>query len=352
MKSRLNPTLPITLLFLLSASIYTLVVDIPPQMIANTISPSPNSLRGPPKPPWLTMRLLMASSEPLDDDDLYLCAIEAMYKLVSEDMEEIVHTGQSRVVRGLQIRYHDVSPRPMDLRYKHIVLGILVGIDTMDRTDQFEGAVVELGQNRREFGFIRMVKRNDARRIDGSGAGIMDNTTINTTATTAQGDEETEDNISNSSLPPPSSPLTKNFTTNNPKTIIDPSNRDIQILYTRFGTPLSCRTLFGAALDALATLSQDDDTDTIDIFTGENWSRKVVYQTFSDKTTYGEYDLLTVDVIKRAMRLLPQRLWRERSCGEVRFEMVVQGGRVGAGRFWVPDWLGKGEGREARGAER
>ncbi|KAL9635646.1 MAG: hypothetical protein Q9204_002551 [Flavoplaca sp. TL-2023a] len=342
MEFRLNPTLPLTLLILLSASISSLVLDIPPQIITNTISPSPNALRGPPKPPGFTMRLLMASSEPLDDEELYICAIEAMYKLVSEDMEEVVHTGQSRVVRGLQIRYHDVSPRPIDLRYKHIVLGILVAIDTMDRTNEFEGAVIELRQNWRKFGFIRMVKRN-GRGIDGSEGG-MDYTTINATATTAQGDEETENNISNPSLPRPSSPLTKNLTTlTNPKTLIDPTDRDIQILYTRFGTPLSCRTLFGAALDALATLSQDDDTDTIDMFTGENWSRKVVYQTFSEKTTYGEFDLLTVDVIKRAMRLLPQRLWRERSCGEVRFEMVVQGGRVGRGRFWVPDWLGKGE---------
>ncbi|KAL8837664.1 MAG: hypothetical protein Q9176_005581 [Flavoplaca citrina] len=291
------------------------------------------------------MRLLMASSEPLDDEDLYICAIEAMYKLVSKDMEEVVHTGQSQVVRGLQIRYHDVSPRPIDLRYKHIVLGILVAIDTMDRTGEFEGAVVELGMNRREFGFIRMVKRKDARGIDGSEGGL-DNITANTTATTAKEDEGKR-NFPAPSLPPPSSSLTKNLTTNNnPKTLIDPSNPHIQILYTRFGTPLSCRTLFGAALDALATLSQDDDTDTIDMFTGENWSQKVVYQTFSEKTTYGEFNLLTVDVIKRAMRLLPQRLWRERSCGEVRFEMVVQGGRVGAGRFWVPDWLGKDEGGE------
>ncbi|KAL8875558.1 MAG: hypothetical protein Q9198_006103 [Flavoplaca austrocitrina] len=312
MKFHLNPTLPLTFFFLLFASTSSLVIDIPPQIITNTISPSPNSLRGPPRPPGLTMRLLMASSEPLDDEDLYICAIEAMYKLVSEDMEEVVHSGQSQVVRGLQIRYHDVSPRPIDLRYKHIVLGILVAIDTMDRTDEFEGAVVALGINGREFGFIRMVKRKEGRGIDGSGGGTDDITT-NSTATDPQRDEEAENNISNSSLPPPSSPLTKNLTTNNPKTLIDPSDPNIQILYTRFGTPLSCRTLFGAALDALATLSQDDDTDTIDMFTGENWSRKVVYQTFSDKTTYGEFDLLTVDVIKRAMRLLPQRLWRERS---------------------------------------
>ncbi|KAL8877088.1 MAG: hypothetical protein Q9192_008741, partial [Flavoplaca navasiana] len=283
MKFRLKPTLRLTLLFLLSASISSLVVDIPPQFITNAISPSRNSLRGPPKPPGFTMRLLMASSEPLDDEDLYICAIEAMYKLVSEDMEEVVHTGQSRVVRGLQIRYHDVSPRPIDLRYKHIVLGILVAIDTMDRTDKFEGAVIELRQNWRKFGFIRMVKRN-GRRIDGIEGG-MDYTTINTTATTGQGDEGNR-NIPAPSLPPPSSPLTKNLTTlTNPRTLIDPTDRDIQILYTRFGTPLSCRTLFGAALDALATLSQDDDTDTIDMFTGENWSRKVVYQTFSDKST-------------------------------------------------------------------
>ncbi|KAI4269503.1 MAG: hypothetical protein LQ337_007241, partial [Flavoplaca oasis] len=294
MEFRLNPSIPITLLFLLSASISSLIIDIPPQIITNTISSSPNSLRGPPKPPGFTMRLLMASSEPLDDKDLYICAIEAMYKLASEDMEEVVQTGQSQVVRGLQISYHDVSPRPIDLRYKHIVLGILVAIDTMDRTDTFEGAVIELQENRREFGFIRMVKRN-GRRIDGSEGG-MDDIITNTTATNAQRHEGTENNISTPSLPPPLSPLIKNRTTlTNTRTLIDPSDPQIQILYTRFGTPLSCRTLFGAALDALATLSQDDDTDTIDMFTGENWSRKVVYQTFSDKTTYGEFDLLTVD---------------------------------------------------------
>lgn len=136
----------------------------------------------------------------------------------------------------------------------------------------------------------------------------------------------------------------KNITSNlsTQKFLIDPNDHSLNITYESFGMRLNCRNLFSVALDALAALAHDDvDGSTIDMFTGLNWSQNVVYQTSSDESPYGKW-LLTPDVMKRVMRLLPQRLYEERSCGEVKFEMVVKGLRQGAGRFWVAD-LGKGK---------
>lgn len=225
----------------------------------------------------------------------------------------------------------------------------------MDRKDEFNRAVVELQQDKVGFGTVRMGRRsvgdgdgdgdgigNDGEMgIEGGGGGYggggknVTNGAPATATATAKSDNGSD---STSTL------------LHSPKTLIDPSDPSLTITYERFGARLDCSILFGAALDALATLAQDDDGDTIDMFTGENWSQKVVYQTFSATSPYGGL-LLTVDVVKRVMRLLPQRLWEGGECGEVGFRMLVGGVRMGAGRFWVPDFVEGGRGRGGRKGE-
>ncbi|KAI4219780.1 MAG: hypothetical protein LQ349_008257 [Xanthoria aureola] len=313
--------LAILLLFCLSA--LALVVDIPPRILANAISRTNNHLKGPPLPPGFSLRLLMSSSEPLTPNHVYLCAIEAMYHLAEEEWEDVVHTGHSKIVKGLQVSYYDVPHRPVNMQYRHIIVAILASVDEMDRTGDFNRAVIEMRVNKRLLGTVRIGRRSNdgvhdddaAMKVEGeggSGGGGVNSTASNSTRL------------------------------DSPKILVDPDDPSVTISYERFGAALDCKLLFSAALDALATLAPNDDFDKLDLFIGVNWSRQVVYQAFSDEGLYKRL-LLTADLIRRVMRLLPQRLFEERACGEVIFVILVDGMRHGSGRFRVPDEQGREE---------
>ncbi|KAL8846260.1 MAG: hypothetical protein Q9221_008633 [Calogaya cf. arnoldii] len=332
----------LTTILFLCACTTSLVLDVPPQTIANAVSRTPN-LRGPDAPPGFTVRILMSQSEPVEPENLYLCAIEAMYNLAEEDWEDVTHIGHSDVMKGLQISYYNLVERPIDLQYKHIVIAVLVAMDTMDRRNEFERTVVELRHNKEMFAIVRLGRRS----IDNIGNGVTilksiesgdyGNNKLTGNNTISATTKRSDDTITS----PESEIKARNINTatnlGTPKSLIDPSDHRLNITYTRFGESLDCRILFGASLDALATLAQYDDGDSShDIFIGINWSGKIVYQTFTDESAYGR-PLLTVDVIKRVFRLLPPKLRAERDCGEVMFEMRVEGLRVGAGRLRVND---------------
>ncbi|KAI4276082.1 MAG: hypothetical protein L6R38_005744, partial [Xanthoria sp. 2 TBL-2021] len=265
-----------TLLILCVSSALPLVLDIPPQIIANSTSRTNLRVKGPATPPGFKLRLLMSSSEPLNPNHLYLCAIEAMYHLAQEEWEDTVRTGHSAIVKGLQISYYDLLDRPIDMQYRHVILAVLVVVDTMDRKDEFFRAVVKLQQDKEVFGTVRIGRRsngdvngngNDAKMgIEGGGDGGGKNITDHAPAP-APATARRDDSNPNSTAP-------TNTRLTSPKTLIDPSDPSLTITYERFGATLDCKILFGAALDALATLAQDDDGDTIDMFTGENWSQK------------------------------------------------------------------------------
>ncbi|KAI4220297.1 MAG: hypothetical protein L6R36_007722 [Xanthoria steineri] len=315
--------LAILLLFCLSA--LALVVDIPAHIFANAISRTNNHLKGPPVPPGFSLRLLMSSSEPLTPTHVYLCAVEAMYHLSEQEYEGVVHTGHSPIVKGLQVSYYDVPHRPVNMQYRHIIVAILASVDEMDRMGDFNRAVIEMQVNKGLLGIVRIGRRsNDGGHDDhaamkvkgedgsGGGGGGSNSTASNSTRL------------------------------DSPKILVDPDDPSVTISYERFGATLDCKLLFSAALDALATLATNDDFDKLDLFIGVNWSRQVVYQAFSDEGLYKRL-LLTTDLIRRVMRLLPQRLFEERACGEVIFVILVDGMRHGSGRFRVPDDQGREE---------
>ncbi|KAI4257266.1 MAG: hypothetical protein L6R42_005774, partial [Xanthoria sp. 1 TBL-2021] len=104
-----------TLLFLCISSALPLALDIPSQIIANATSRINLRVKGPAAPPGFDMRLGMSSSEPLNPNHLYLCAIEAMYHLAQEEWKDTVRTGHSAIVKGLQISYYDLPDRPIDM---------------------------------------------------------------------------------------------------------------------------------------------------------------------------------------------------------------------------------------------
>ena len=311
----------LAILLLCCLSARALVLEIPPQILANTISRTNNHLKAPPIPPGFTLRLLLSSSEPLDPNYVYQCTIEAMYRLAEEEWEDVVHTGHSKIVKGLQVSYYDVPDRPINMQYQHIIVAVLASVNEMDRLGDFDRAVIEMRMNKQVLGTVRIGRRSgggmhdddDAvMKVDDGGGGGGNLTAFNSTRL------------------------------DSPKILVDPDDPSVTISYERFGAALDCKILFSAALDALATLAQNDDFDKIDLFIGVNWSNRVVYQAFTEEDHHQRW-LLTADLIKRIMRLVPQRLFEERACGEVIFGIFVDGRRHGAGRFRVPDEQGREE---------
>ena len=120
--------------------------------------------------------------------------------------------------------------------------------------------------------------------------------------------------------------------------IVDPDDPDLIIGYERFGEAFSCQLLFSAAIDGLASSAQEEAVETIEMITGTEYSEKVVYSVFGKRNHYGLL-LMTEDMFRRIMRLLPLRLLEEGNCGEVRFNVTYGGIKMAGGRFWVPDFL-------------
>ncbi|KAL8724412.1 MAG: hypothetical protein Q9166_007966 [cf. Caloplaca sp. 2 TL-2023] len=331
----------LTALSLLFTSISSLTLEIPPQIIANALSRSLN-LRGPSIPYGFSMRIVQDPNKPLNADDLYICAIEAMYHWEGpEGYEEETqpHNGHSEIIRGLQISYHDIPERPINIHWKHIILAILIPLDSMDRRDAFAETIVEMKQNGKVFGIIKMGKPPTRREIEASGS---TNTTNNSAAIAKRGDSN--------SVGVDNTEAAADSNTSTSKTITEPDGTyqgTMNITYQRFGTAVDCRLLFGTALGGIAFVAAHDTGDTWQFSTSYDWSKKMMYQTVEVKIGGGG-SLWTPDRIKRVARLLPQRLFLENECGEVRFRMELERvGRLGTGSFQVLDFARQG----ARGVE-
>ncbi|KAL8725705.1 MAG: hypothetical protein Q9166_007190 [cf. Caloplaca sp. 2 TL-2023] len=242
-----------------------------------------------------------------------------MYTLAQAKWEEVIHQSRSEIVRGIQISYYELPRRPIDMQTKHVVFAMLLGLDTMDKMNDFSTGLIELRQNRKKFGFVRIGRRSEASKIESMNVtGVAETTKRD--GLTAQ--EPRSQNGTNLIFP---------------RGIIDPDDHDNMIEYERYGDSVPCKEIFGAALNALVKLAPYERDETIGMFTGENWSHKMVYQTFSKTRASGSL-MLSHDLIMRVMRLLPKRLFEENSCGEVRFAMIYTGEKKGAGSFWVPDF--------------
>ncbi|KAI4191016.1 MAG: hypothetical protein L6R41_000405 [Letrouitia leprolyta] len=228
--------------------------------------------------------------------------------------------GHSAIIHGLQISYQNIPEGPIKIHWKHVILSILTALDSMDKTNTFAETIVEMKQDEKIFGTMRVGNPQTDRVIEASGE---------TNAATAKRDHSKSVAIHrNRAATDPN--------THTSKTIIDPDTPEIgamNITYQRFGNAVDCKLLFSTALDGIAYAAADDNGDTWPYSTCYNWSKKMMYQTVQVKIGDGG-SRWTADLIKRVARLLPQRLFEEGQCGEVRFRVEIEGtGRVGTGSF-------------------
>ncbi|KAL8859732.1 MAG: hypothetical protein Q9178_003847 [Gyalolechia marmorata] len=323
----------LSLTFLLSLCTSTISRSLRLLPIVRNNSTSIPNLRGPPTPPGFDLRLVLDLGQSFDSDRFYLSAIETMYRLAQADWDQVVtREVQKGWVVGVRYSYHTLPDQPKKVTVGHVVVALLGTLENMDSRSDFSTGVVEMRNYGRDFGILEIEKRGSwgVEGVEGGGGVVDDDLrvphlrAVGNTTTTVNGTTGTSD-------------------LSYAKSIIDPDDPDLVIGYERFGSNFACKEIFGAGLDALAVLAQEEDnTEKIEIFTGMNWSEKVVYQAFSDRQ-YGEL-LLSVDVIKRVMRLVPERVWEDGVCGEVRFLVSYRGVDLGRGRFWVKDFEKEGGG--------
>ncbi|KAL8668388.1 MAG: hypothetical protein Q9168_006979 [Polycauliona sp. 1 TL-2023] len=286
------------------------------------------------------MGLLINSSKPLDPNDLYICAIEASYHWSTDDWEEPTqtHLGQSAIIRGLQVSFHDTPNPPTEMYWKHIILAILTSLNTMNQRQEYAEAVVQMKQFGKVFGLLRIGKPATTTIVDN---GV--NKTYRITPSTMNSNATAADH-NNTTLASASASASASTPANHraSKTITDPEFSEglgiLNITYQRFGARVPCTLLFSTALDGIAFMATDDHGDTWPFSTAYDWSHKMVYQTVEVATSTGGSSW-TANLIARAARLLPQQLFADDDCGEVRFRTEAEGyERVGTGSFQVVDF--------------
>ncbi|KAL8994208.1 MAG: hypothetical protein Q9169_005754 [Polycauliona sp. 2 TL-2023] len=353
----LTPLLYLFLLSFFSSPTSSLTIDIPSRIIATTLSPNhPHNLHDRPAFPYgYTTLITLDPSKPLDINDAYICAIETLYHWQGSDEawfeETYFHSDQSPIARGLQIEYHDVPDRPINMHWYHIKWAILVLLNTMDQRHEFAEARVEMKQHEKVFGIVTLEKPaatnkiNATREIDRNfkGAAPIGGSSTEKDVPAAAG---AAPNNTTSTSPPPS------------KTILIPPISEIgtlNITYQRLGRSIPCPLLFNTALDGLLDAATDMHGDPWSWSTAFDYTHKMMYQTqWAAQQKAGEGGgsfYWTAETIGLAARLLPQRLFEEGDCGEVRFRMELdQIGRIGGGSFQVLDFA-RERGQKRKGVE-
>ncbi|KAL8669863.1 MAG: hypothetical protein Q9168_005567 [Polycauliona sp. 1 TL-2023] len=283
------------------------------------------------------MRIIQDTQKPLNVNDAYICAIEAMYHWQGWNerwySETHIHSDQSPIVRDLQISWHDLPDRPTNMHWYHIKLAISVLLNTMDHRHEFTEARVEMQHFEKVFGILEIGRPTTA-----AAAATANNTT---SASDSGGNGRV---VANSTKGIP----TALHDTETPasKTILIPFISEVgtpNITYQRLGAPVPCPILFNTALDGLVDTGTDMHGDPWSWSTAFDYTQKMMYQTqWAAQQKPGEGGgsfQWTADMIALAARLLPQRLFEEGDCGEVRFRMELdQVGRIGTGSFQLLDF--------------
>ncbi|KAL8965064.1 MAG: hypothetical protein Q9183_004052 [Haloplaca sp. 2 TL-2023] len=270
------------------------------------------------------MSIVQNPKKPLNSNDSYICAIEAMYHWADESWGEEMYnqSDHSETIRGLQISYHAIPDRPINIFGKHVILAILFALNTMDRMNVFAETIIDMKQHGKLFGIMNIGRPNPTRPgVDAGGDGTRTNR-----STAAIAKRRGHSNTMGVNNVKPSKTITETGVG---------LFGSIYITYQRFGHTVPCKLLFSTALDGIAYAATDDHGDTWPFSTTYDWSKRMMYQTVEVNTGHGG-SLWTADLIKRVARLVPQQMFEDNECGEVRFRVeVLERERIGTGSFQV-----------------
>lgn len=123
--------------------------------------------------------------------------------------------------------------------------------------------------------------------------------------------------------------------------IVDPKDKNFVIKYERHGDAMSCVDFLSTALFAMATAAQGRNDEFCEDLAGFNEQRTGMYQLHGLDEARPR---LTYENVRRAMLLLPARLFRDQACGEVNYSFEYGGSVIGGGFIRLNDY-GRSEAR-------
>ena len=264
--------------------------------------------------PGFKIKLHYAPSYTMRAEDAYLTSISLIYGLAAPPggWDAIVppkETALSKDVNGVRVGFQSLAQEgdQFKLQYKHVIVGLLETLNAFARKDR--------------FCFTQTIFY-----LYGKYAGDM---AIGRRAPDVYGVNVTLDDIG----------LISNITESGNPTqrgeIVDPEDSNFVISYERVGESIPCKTLLNAALNGMANSAVFGNQDPCRNFGGFSSSGTVAYTFFAKPPGPLGYTLTYV-LVRTVLELLPTRLYEKRSCGEVEFDLIYSGEKLGAGSFHLP----------------
>lgn len=301
--------------------IVALALFIPLQLPANGNIPSlglpvnATDLKGQPAVPGFHAVLSWVPRVSINPEDAYLCAIDFMYGLASSGWDEIIPSGyeaSSKDVNGIIIAYGSLA-HPEDknqLQNKHLVLGLVKTMNTL--------------ASRKSFCITRAVL-------------YMYNKPVGQLAIARQVPPTlTEINDTNFSLgnldPMTNSMASRNLTV--VRDIVDPEDSNFVISFEILEDSIPCQSLLNAAVNGLAISAPAKNDVVCTEFAGVSSGGEVTYMIHRNSPGTTRF-LLTYNLVRRSLKLLPARMYKDELCGEVKFDFIYGDEELGGGTMFL-----------------
>lgn len=256
-------------------------------------------------------------NQAVDPEDTYLCAIQFMYDLALGPWEGTIPSGfeaYSEGVNGLKVAFGSLS-QPDDeqqLQNKHLVLGLLAVMNKIASRNIFCNTRATLYIYYKAIGRLAI------------GRPILPDPNWQKTSGT---------NVTLTDIDPVAKVIANRSLTF-PKEIVDPDDSDFVISYEMLDDPIPCQALLNAALSGLANSAVMSNDDRCTNFAGLSSSGEVTYMIGSNPPGTATF-ILTYSLVKRTLKLLPARMYRDGTCGEVKFDFIYRGEELGGGSIFL-----------------
>ena len=257
------------------------------------------------------IRLRYAPAFPMMAEDAYLCAIFSIYGLAGpqagwDGTIPPHHTAMSKEVNGVKIGFRSLAQvgDRNQLQYKHVIVALLETLNAFARKDRFCFTQADMILRDEIIGDIAIGRRMPV--LYGVNATLGD---ISLSSDTMGSGNPTEGGE-----------------------IVDPEDSDFVMSYEMVGDSIPCKTLLNAALSGMANSAVFSNHDPCRNFGGFSSSGTVTYQFFGKPRGTSTY-ALTYVMVRTVLELLPKELYEKQKCGEVEFDLIYSGEKVGGGSF-------------------
>ncbi|KAL9018652.1 MAG: hypothetical protein Q9185_004063 [Variospora sp. 1 TL-2023] len=277
----------------------------------------------PKDPPGFGVIVDLALNEPIAAENVYLAALAAVHEWAFLGWKHVIPSRAPRgTVRasGVEVIYRTlaVQGQQSQLEIRYLIYGMLHLIDEMRKEGRYCVGTVSTFTARVPTGFIGMDNR--------------------------PGPREVGDPLKNDTVP---ATISGNATSSEPQSlsarrrIVDPRDANFVITYERHGDAMSCIDFLSTALYAMATAAQGRNDEFCEDLAGFNEQRTGMYQLHGVDEARPR---LTYENVRRAMLLLPARLFRDQAYGEVKYSFEYGGSVIGGGFIRLNDY-GRSEAR-------